>query len=51
LRPRRELLLDRDGVIKLRSGYVSRVGDCSFIDGIFESARAFAATASSSRTP
>ena len=40
---RRGLLLDRDGVINHDSGFVSRIADCRFIDGIFELARAFAA--------
>jgi D-glycero-D-manno-heptose 1,7-bisphosphate phosphatase len=40
---RRGLLLDRDGVINHDTGYVSRVADCHFIDGIFELARAFSA--------
>jgi D-glycero-D-manno-heptose 1,7-bisphosphate phosphatase len=40
---RRGLLLDRDGVINHDSGYVSRIADCRFVDGIFELAQAFAA--------
>jgi D-glycero-D-manno-heptose 1,7-bisphosphate phosphatase len=40
---RRGLLLDRDGVINHDFGFVSRIADCRFIDGIFELARAFAA--------
>jgi D-glycero-D-manno-heptose 1,7-bisphosphate phosphatase len=42
---RRGVLLDRDGVINHDTGYVSRVADCRFIDGIFELAQAFAARA------
>lgn len=37
------LLLDRDGVINHDLGYVGRIADCRFIDGIFDLARAFAA--------
>ena len=37
---RRALFLDRDGVINLDHGYVSRVEDFQFIDGIFELSRA-----------
>lgn len=40
---RRGLLLDRDGVINRDTGYVCRIADCHFIDGIFEVAQAFAA--------
>lgn len=36
---RRALFLDRDGVINLDHGYVSRVEDFQFIDGIFELSR------------
>jgi len=39
----RGLLLDRDGVINHDLGFVSRIADCRFIDGIFELAQAFAA--------
>jgi len=39
---RRGLLLDRDGVINRDLGFVSRIDDCRFIDGIFELAQAFA---------
>jgi D-glycero-D-manno-heptose 1,7-bisphosphate phosphatase len=36
------LLLDRDGIINEDVGYVHRIEDCHFIDGIFEMAGAFA---------
>jgi D-glycero-D-manno-heptose 1,7-bisphosphate phosphatase len=39
---RRALILDRDGVINHDLGYVHRVEDCRFIDGIFAMAKAFA---------
>jgi D-glycero-D-manno-heptose 1,7-bisphosphate phosphatase len=39
----RGLLLDRDGVVNHDSGYVGRVADFRFVDGIFELTRAFAA--------
>jgi D-glycero-D-manno-heptose 1,7-bisphosphate phosphatase len=39
---RRGLLLDRDGVINQDSGFISRVADCRFIDGIFDLVRSFA---------
>ena len=32
----RGLILDRDGVINLDAGYVYRIEDCTFVDGIFE---------------
>jgi D-glycero-D-manno-heptose 1,7-bisphosphate phosphatase len=42
--PRRPgLILDRDGVINDDTGYVHRVDQCRFVDGIFDVARAFAA--------
>lgn len=34
------LFLDRDGVINVDHGYVSRPEDCTFVDGIFELGRA-----------
>jgi len=37
------LLLDRDGVINEDIGYLHRIEDCRFIDGVFEMTRAFAA--------
>jgi D-glycero-D-manno-heptose 1,7-bisphosphate phosphatase len=40
---RRGLLLDRDGVINRDTGFVSRIADCHFVDGIFELAQEFAA--------
>jgi D-glycero-D-manno-heptose 1,7-bisphosphate phosphatase len=40
---RRGLLLDRDGVINHDTGYVCRVADCRFVDGIFALTREFAA--------
>jgi D-glycero-D-manno-heptose 1,7-bisphosphate phosphatase len=39
---RRGLLLDRDGIINHDIGFLSRIADCRFIDGIFELARTFA---------
>jgi len=36
----RALFLDRDGIINLDHGYVSRVEDFQFVDGIFEMSRA-----------
>jgi D-glycero-D-manno-heptose 1,7-bisphosphate phosphatase len=40
---RRALILDRDGVINIDHGYIRRPEQCQFMDGIFETARAFAA--------
>jgi D-glycero-D-manno-heptose 1,7-bisphosphate phosphatase len=39
---RRGLILDRDGVVNEDSGYLHRIEDCRFVDGIFELAAAFA---------
>jgi D-glycero-D-manno-heptose 1,7-bisphosphate phosphatase len=38
---RRALFLDRDGVINVDIGYLHRIEDCVFIEGIFEMVRAF----------
>lgn len=35
------LFLDRDGVINLDNGYVSKIKDFVFIDGVFEALRGF----------
>jgi D-glycero-D-manno-heptose 1,7-bisphosphate phosphatase len=40
---KRALFLDRDGVINEDRGFVHRIADCVFIDGIFELTAAFAA--------
>jgi len=40
---RRGLILDRDGVVNHDPGYLHRIEDCRFIDGIFEMTAAFAA--------
>jgi len=40
---RRALILDRDGVINHDSGFVCRIADCHFIEGIFPLAAAFTA--------
>ena len=40
---RRGLILDRDGVVNHDSGYLHRIEDCRFVDGIFEMSAAFAA--------
>ncbi len=39
---RRGLILDRDGVINEDSGYLHRIEECRFVDGIFELTAAFA---------
>ncbi len=39
----RGLILDRDGVINEDRGYLHRIEDCRFIDGIFELTAGFAA--------
>jgi D-glycero-D-manno-heptose 1,7-bisphosphate phosphatase len=38
----RGLILDRDGVINHETGYLHRIEDCRFMDGIFDLTRAFA---------
>jgi len=38
---RRALILDRDGVINEDSGYLHRIEDCRFVEGIFALAEAF----------
>jgi D-glycero-D-manno-heptose 1,7-bisphosphate phosphatase len=38
---RRGLILDRDGVVNQDIGFLSRIADCRFVDGIFELVRAF----------
>jgi D-glycero-D-manno-heptose 1,7-bisphosphate phosphatase len=40
---RRGLILDRDGVINHDPGYLHRIDDCRFIDGIFDMTAGFAA--------
>jgi D-glycero-D-manno-heptose 1,7-bisphosphate phosphatase len=40
---RRGLLLDRDGVINHDTGYLCRIADCRFVDGVFALTKAFAA--------
>ncbi len=37
------LILDRDGVVNHDAGYVHRIEECRFVDGIFAMAAAFAA--------
>jgi D-glycero-D-manno-heptose 1,7-bisphosphate phosphatase len=37
------LLLDRDGVINVDTGYLHRIEDCRFVDGIFDLVGEFAA--------
>src|SRR3712207_4300702 len=38
----RGLILDRDGTINIDTGYLHRVEDCRFVNGIFAMTRAFA---------
>ena len=40
---RRGLILDRDGVINEDTGYLHRIEECRFVDGIFEMVAAFQA--------
>ena len=40
---RKALFLDRDGVINVNHGYVYKIKDCDFIDGIFDLTRAASA--------
>jgi D-glycero-D-manno-heptose 1,7-bisphosphate phosphatase len=40
---RRGLILDRDGVINHDTGYLHRIEDCRFVEGIFAMSAAFAA--------
>jgi D-glycero-D-manno-heptose 1,7-bisphosphate phosphatase len=40
---RRALFLDRDGVVNEDTGYVHRIAQCRFVEGVFETAAAFAA--------
>jgi D-glycero-D-manno-heptose 1,7-bisphosphate phosphatase len=37
------LLLDRDGVVNHDTGYLHRIAECRFVDGIFDCVRDFAA--------
>jgi D-glycero-D-manno-heptose 1,7-bisphosphate phosphatase len=39
----RGLILDRDGVVNEDTGFLHRIEDCRFVDGIFELTRGFAA--------
>jgi D-glycero-D-manno-heptose 1,7-bisphosphate phosphatase len=39
---RRGLILDRDGVVNLDPGYLYRIEECRFVEGIFAMAAAFA---------
>lgn len=38
---RHALLLDRDGVINVDTGYLHRIEDCVFVEGIFETVEVF----------
>jgi D-glycero-D-manno-heptose 1,7-bisphosphate phosphatase len=38
----RALILDRDGVINVDTGFLHRIEDCRFVEGIFDLARVFA---------
>ncbi|HZS82124.1 MAG TPA: HAD family hydrolase [Stellaceae bacterium] len=40
--PRPALLLDRDGVVNDDTGYLHKIAECRFVEGIFDLARAFA---------
>jgi D-glycero-D-manno-heptose 1,7-bisphosphate phosphatase len=40
---RRGLILDRDGVVNHDTGYLHRIEECRFVDGIFAMAASFAA--------
>jgi D-glycero-D-manno-heptose 1,7-bisphosphate phosphatase len=40
---RRGLILDRDGVVNHDTGYLHRIAECRFTEGVFEMAAAFAA--------
>jgi len=42
LERRRALILDRDGVVNEDSGYLHRIEDCRFVEGIFALTQAFA---------
>src|SRR5579864_3540498 len=42
LERRRALILDRDGVVNEDSGYLHRIEDCRFVEGIFALTNAFA---------
>lgn len=39
---RRALILDRDGVVNHDPGYLHRIADCRFVEGVFAMAAAFA---------
>lgn len=40
---RRALILDRDGVVNHDVGFLHRIDECRFVDGVFDMAAAFAA--------